>query len=435
VAEVNLYTGLSYQAVMTTSENKLTYLLAEVCPGEEIGAGPMGLNLAIVLDKSGSMYAEGKLNYVIQAVNQAIDMLRANDLCSIIAFAERARVLIPSSQLYDKSTAKLMVNKIDHVDVGAGTDMLKAIDAALYEVRRNFSRDRLNHIILLTDGQTLNEKQCLDRCIMAAEEGISISTIGVGDDFNEKFLLQIASMCRGTSYYIDRPSNIQDIFTHELAGVQNVVVKNCRLNLKLPKDVTVRRVYKVKPLINDLGTPQVTDRRCSIELADLQRNEKQSALYELILPSRYAGVYRIASVSVSYEIPGQGVYDNVNSQDVTITYTDDPSQASAVTPKVMQIVDSVSIFRQQTRALQLAQEGERGKATQLLRSAATQLLQQGQKELADQALSEANRLERGSAASAAGTKKLEYGTRKLTQLLSEVPDFDSPSGVVDLTKK
>ena len=184
-----------------------------------------------------------------------------------------------------------------------------------------------------------------------------------------------------------------------------------------------------------MGTPQIIDRKCSIELADLQRNEKQSVLYELILPSRYAGVYRIASVSVSYEIPGQGVYDNVNPQDVTITYTDDPSQASAVTPKVMQIVDSVSIFRQQTRALQLAQEGERGKATQLLRSAATQLLQQGQKELADQALSEANRLERGSAASAAGTKKLEYGTRKLTQLLSEVPDFDSPSGVVDLTKK
>ncbi|MGM9991821.1 MAG: VWA domain-containing protein [Candidatus Bruticola sp.] len=425
MAEVNLYTGLSYQAVMTTSENKLTYLLAEVCPGEEIGSGPMGLNLAIVLDKSGSMYAEGKLNYVIQAVNHAVDMLRTNDLCSIVVFAERARVLIPSSQLYDKSTAKLMVNKIDGIDVGAGTDMLKAIDAALYEVRRNFSRDKLNHIIVLTDGQTLNEKQCYERCVMAAEEGISVSTIGVGDDFNEKFLLKIASMCRGTSYYIDRPSDITDIFAKELAGVQNVVVKNCRLNLKLSKDVTIRRAYKVKPLINDLGMPEVVDRKCSIALSDLQRNERQSILYELILPSRYSGVYRIATAGVSYEIPGRGLFENVNSQDITITYTDDASQASVVTPKVMQIVDSVSIFRQQTRALQLAKEGDKGRATQLLRSAATQLLQQGQQELANQALSEADRLERGSAASAAGTKKLEYGTRKLTQLLSELPDFNN----------
>ncbi len=423
MTEVNLRTSLSYQAVMTTSENKLTYLLAEVSPGEEIGGSSLGLNLAIVLDKSGSMYAAEKLDYVIQAVSHAIDMLRPQDLCSIVVFADRARVLIPSSQLYDKSTAKLMIQKLDHVDVGSGTDMLRAIDAALYEVRRNFSRDRLNHIIILTDGQTLNEKQCRERCVMAAEEGISVSTIGVGDDFNEKFLLNIANSCRGTSYYIDRPCDIQQIFASELAGVQNVIVKNCRLNLKLSKDVSVRRVYKVKPLINDLGAPEVVDRLCSLPLADLQRNETQSMLFELILPSRRAGVYRLAQASLSYEIPGQGVQENQSPQDITITYTEDPSQAAVVTPKVLQIVDSVSIFRQQTRALQLAKEGDRGRATQLLRSTATQLLQQGHEELANQALSEALSLEKGGMASSAGTKKLEYGTRKLTQLLSEVPDI------------
>ncbi|MCR4783951.1 MAG: VWA domain-containing protein [bacterium] len=426
MAEVNLSTSLGYQAVMTTSENKLAYLLAEVKPGDEVGLGPVNLNLAIVLDKSGSMYAAQKLDFVIQAVKQAVDMLRPNDLCSIVIFAERARVLIPSSQIYDKGTTKVMIDKIDHVDVGSGTNMLRAVDAALYEVRRNFSRDRLNHIIVLTDGQTLCERECYERCVMAAEEGISVSTIGVGDDFNEQFLLKIANSCRGTSYYIDEPRDIQEIFTRELAGVQNVVLKNCRLNLKLCKDVVVRHAYKVKPLINDLGAPEVVDRFCSIELADLQKGETQSVLYELLLPSRRSGVYRIATSSMSYEIPGRGVCDNMAPQEVTITYTDDPSQASIVTPKVLQIVDSVSIFRQQTRALQLAQEGDRGKATQLLRSAATQLLQQGQKELADQALSEASRIENGSRTTSAGTKKLEYGTRKLTQLLSEVPGFPQP---------
>jgi len=171
VAEVNLVTYLSYQAVMTTSESKLVYLLADVRPGPEIGSGPAALNLAIVLDKSGSMYAAQKLDYVINAVSHVIEQLRPNDLCALIAFADKARVLIPSSQIYDKNSARQMVRKIDQIDVGSGTEMLHGINAAVEEVRRNFSRDRMNHIILLTDGLTLHEARCKEKCILATEEG------------------------------------------------------------------------------------------------------------------------------------------------------------------------------------------------------------------------------------------------------------------------
>jgi Ca-activated chloride channel family protein len=88
---------------------------------------------------------------------------------------------------------------------------------------------------------------------------------------------------------------------------------------------------------------------------------------------------------------------------------------------VIQVVDLVSVFRQQTKALELAQAGDKSKATQLLRSAATTLLQHGQKDLADQAIEEAKRIESGARMTSKGTKKLEYGTRKLTQLLDQLP--------------
>lgn len=429
MAEVNLATYLSYQAVMTTSENKLVYLLADVRPGPEIGIGPAALNLAIVLDKSGSMYAAEKLEYVIEAVSHVIDQLRPSDLCAIVAFADKARVLIPSSQIYDKHSARQMVRKIDQIDVGSGTEMLHGINAAVEEVRKNFSRERMNHIVLLTDGLTLHEGRCKEKCIMAAEEGISVSTIGVGDDFNEKLLLDIANSCRGTSYYIDIPRDIPSIFDGELRGVQNIVVRNPELHIKLAKDVNIRRAFKVKPLINDMGALPTVDRMATVRLGDLQMEETQSLLFELVLPSRMPGTYRVAQVSVGYDVPGQGHTGTTVTNDVTLTYTSDPAQASIVTPRVMQVVDAVSVFRQQTRALELAQAGDRGKATQLLRSAATQLLQQGQKELADQALAEASRIERGAGATSAGTKKLEYGTRKLTQLLDQVPPMEPPAEV------
>lgn len=414
---------ISYQNVMVTSENKLVYLLAEVLPGREpiTGGGTAAMNLSVVLDKSGSMYAAEKLEYVVTAVQHLIDQLRPNDICSIIAFADRARVVIPAGPIHDKESAKRIIRNIDHIDVGSGTEMLRGINAAIEEIKRNFSNERTNHCILLTDGLTLHERKCKERCIEGTENGITFSTIGVGDDFNEKLLIDISNSCRGKSYYIDIPRDIPDIFTQELKGVQSVTVLNPQLSIKLSKGVEIRRVHKVKPLINDMGAIPTVDRFATLKLQDLQQNEVQSVLFELILPSRRAGTYRVAKVKLGYQLPSEGNKLQELENDITITYTTDQRLASRVNPQVIQVVDLVSVFRQQTRALELAQAGDRARATTLLRSAATTLLQHGQKDLADQAIEEAKRIESGSKMTSRGTKKLEYGTRKLTQLLDTVP--------------
>ncbi len=419
-APVRLDCQLSYQNVLVTSENKLVYLLVEAIPEGEISS-TAAMNLAVVLDKSGSMYAEEKLEYVVSAVQHFIDKLRPEDICSIIAFSDKARVVIPAGPIHDKESAKRIIRNIDHIDVGSGTEMLRGINAAIEEISRNFSKDRTNHCILLTDGLTLHERKCKERCIEAAERGISFSTIGVGDDFNEKFLIDIASACRGKSYYIDIPKDIPAIFEEELSGVQSVTLLNPEISIKLSKGIEIRRVHTVKPLINDLGAIATVNRVAKIKLKNLQQNEAQSLLFELVLPSRRAGTYRIAQVKLSYEIPSEGMRREVLEKDITITYTTDKRLASKVNPKVIQVVDLVSVFRQQTRALEFAQAGDVAKATRLLKSAATTLLQHGQHDLANQALEEARRIEQGNKVSAKGTKKLEYGTRKLTQLLDQVP--------------
>jgi Ca-activated chloride channel homolog len=418
--EVILDAKLSYQNVLVTSENKMVYLLIEVKAGREASFGPAPLNLSIVLDKSGSMYAAEKLEYVIEAVQYVIDQLRPEDIVSIVPFADKSRVLIPAGQIFDKESAKKMVRNIDQVDVGSGTEMLKGINAAISEVKRNFSRDRTNHIVLLTDGLTLHENKCKEKCKETTEYGISFSTIGVGDDFNEKLLIEIANSCRGKSYYIDIPRDIPNIFAQELQGVQSVVVMSPVLKVKLMKDIEARRVFKVKPLIVDMGTLPAIDKCITVPMSDLQKDEGQSVLFEIVMPSRQQGTYRIARVEAGYNVPTVGSSE-VLTQDILINYTPDQAIASIVNPQVMQVIDLVSVFRQQTKALEFAKAGDKAKATKLLRSAATTLLDHGQKELAEQAMAEATRIEKGSAASSAGTKKLEYGTRKLTQLLDQLP--------------
>ncbi len=419
--ELALEARLSYANVMVTSESKLLYALLEMKPAAGSPGKLAPLNLAVVLDKSGSMYEGEKLEYVKEAVQYVVSQLRPEDVFSLTAFADKGRVVIPAGLVTDREMARKIVQNIDQIEVGSGTEMSAGLDAALAEVRKNFSRERVNHVIILTDGLTQHEERCLEKCRRAADEGVSFSTIGVGDGFNEKLLIEMADKTGGSSYYIERPRDIPDIFARELAGVQSVIAQNLRLKITLPRDISIRRAFKVKPLITDLGALPVTDRKTEIKVGDLQKNELQSVLLELVLPSRQPGSYRVAQVQVLYDLPARNLADISESRDVVVGYTGDPAVASVVNPEVMQVVDMVSVFRQQTRALELAQAGEAARATQLLRSAATTLLEHGQKDLARQALDEAQRIEKGGSASPGGTKKLTYGTRKLTQLLGPVP--------------
>jgi Ca-activated chloride channel family protein len=104
--------------------------------------------------------------------------------------------------------------------------------------------------------------------------------------------------------------------------------------------------------------------------------------------------------------------------DIVVQYSDDPWAGTQTDAKVMNVVEKVSAHRLQTRALQEVQAGNIAGATVKLRAAATRLLNMGEDELAQAALQEAENLERQGQLSAAGTKKLRYETRKLTQKLT-----------------
>jgi Ca-activated chloride channel family protein len=97
--------------------------------------------------------------------------------------------------------------------------------------------------------------------------------------------------------------------------------------------------------------------------------------------------------------------------------TADAIAAKEYDPEVMNIVEKVTAFKLQTRALEEAKMGNVAGASQKLRAAATRLLEMGEEELAESALEEAENLEKSGQMSAHGTKKLRYETRKLTQRL------------------
>jgi Ca-activated chloride channel homolog len=360
----------SSEHVLSSAENFVLYVLLEAVARGSSGAGGgsrLPLNLGVVIDRSGSMYDERRLEFVIEAVKFLADNLTADDKVSIVAFADKAKVLITPEAARDKSAVKRAIDDIDLLEIGGGTQMALGMRAAIDEVKKNLSSDRLNRVLVLTDGQTYEETACLD--LVEKNRGeISFSTMGVGVEFNEKLLQRLAQDSNGKYHFIGDPAEIPSIFEDELEGLRSVSLRNGRIEVTLSQGVQVREAFRASPEIYVLGTPLVgEDRKIGYEIGDLQAGVPGSVLLTLVLPPRKPGQVRILQSTFHYEVPGGA--ENTVSCDLTCDYTLDRTLTSKRNGRVMNLVDQVSIAKLQAKAEEELKAGNVDRATRLLGNA------------------------------------------------------------------
>src|ERR1035437_7038835 len=194
----------SSEHVLSSAENFVLYVLLEAVARGAGGGGRVPPNLGVVIDRSGSMYDERRLEFGVEAVKFLADNLSADDKVSIVAFADKAKVIITPEAARDKSAIKRAIDDIDLLEIGGGTQMALGMRAAIDEVKKNLSPDRLNRVLVLTDGQTYEETACID-LVEKNREQISFSTMGVGVEFNEKLLQRVSQDSNGKYHFIGDP--------------------------------------------------------------------------------------------------------------------------------------------------------------------------------------------------------------------------------------
>ncbi len=371
----------SSEHVLSSAENFVLYVLLEAVArgsGGPGGGSRLPLNLGVVIDRSGSMYDERRLEFVIEAVKFLADNLTADDKVSIVAFADKAKVLITPEAARDKSAVKRAIDDIDLLEIGGGTQMALGMRAAIDEVKKNLSPDRLNRVLVLTDGQTYEETACID--LVEKNRGeISFSTMGVGVEFNEKLLQRLAQDSNGKYHFIGDPAEIPGIFEDELEGLRSVSLRNGRIEVTLSQGVQVREAFRASPEIYVLGTPLVgEDRKIGYEIGDLQAGVPGSVLLTLVLPPRNPGQVRILQSTFHYEVPGGG--ENTVSCDLTCDYTLDRTLTSKRNGRVMNLVDQVSIAKLQAKAEEELKAGQRRSRDAAARQRAARHAADGQRQ-------------------------------------------------------
>jgi len=413
--ELNIRCIMSKDSLPVTGGEQAVYALVDIKAGTGTSLGTMPANIALVLDRSGSMDGE-KMDNLKEAVGYVVDTLGDNDLVSVTIFDDQVETLVPSQPAKNRDEIKASLAK---VIVRGGTQISDGLSAGLAEVKKGIAQDRVNRIVLLTDGQTWDDE---DACLTLADEagnlGVAITSIGIGEEWNEKLLLQLAERSRGNSHWIQNPIAILDAFRQEMEGMQSVAVTNVTMTGRMSPGVRPVKVFTTVPMIADVSARTVSGSMVQADLGSLDGRKGQAVLIEARVPAHKAGVYRLGRVEITYHIPSAGISGSSVKADLNVTFAANAAAATRVNAEVMNLVEKVTAFKLQTQALTEADAGNIVAATRKFQAAATVLLNLGEDELADAVASEIAALEKTGSLTAAGTKKLEYGTRKLTQTLT-----------------
>jgi len=414
--ELNMRCIMGKDTVLATETEQAVYALVAIKSTTGALLGTMPMNIGLVVDRSGSMDGE-KMDNVKEAIGYVVDHVSDNDLVSVTIFDDQVETLIPNQAARNREQIK---SAIAGVIPRGGTQISDGLKAGLTEVMKGYARDRVNRILLITDGRTWDdEASCLKLADEAGKQGIAITSIGIGDDWNEKLLLQLAERSHGNSHWIQNPIAILDAFQQEVEGMQAVAATNLKVTARMSAGVKPFRVHATVPMIADVSNKALQNNTVVAELGSLDNKKGQALLIEARIPAQKAGTFRLGQVEVNYDVPSQGVKGHSKKADLVLTVSSDAAAATKVNAEVMNLVEKISAFKLQTRALTELEAGNIAGATQRLQSAATVLLNLGEDDLAAVAEKEILLLRKTGALSAAGTKKLEYGTRKLTQAMRQ----------------
>lgn len=397
--------------IPVTGAPQVAYLLVEATPT----AAPtvtVPLNFCLVLDRSGSMQG-AKLAAMKAATKRVIETLTPTDIVAIVIFDDTVQTLVPATPALDKAA---LLAAVDTISESGGTAMSLGMQNGQVELQKHAGPDRLSHMLLLTDGQTWgDEETCRAIARSLGQAGVKITALGLGAEWNEQLLDDLAEFTEGNSDYIADPTQIDTSFQRAVQNAQGTAAKDARLLLRLVREATPRAVHRVTPTIANLGYQPIGVNEVAVRLGDLVYGQTNSIVLDMMLPARAAGSFRIAQAEL-HLMPVGFENEHVIKQDVLLDFTTDQATA-AYDPRVMNIVEKVMAFKLQTRALAEAELGNTSGATQKLRAAATRLLDLGELELAEKTQQQADQLEQGAKLSAETQKELKYATRRLTQKL------------------
>jgi Ca-activated chloride channel family protein len=287
-------------------------------PGATTSARPP-LSLAVVIDRSGSMEGE-PLSNAKAAAARLVEQLGDDDAFTIVTYSSSDETVMPMSRATasNKAAAREAIMRIwddGNTCISCGIER-GATELAATPVTRGVRR-----MVLISDGQAntglYDRNELAQLAVDTAARGISISTVGVGLDFDEVTMMRLADVGHGNYYFVEDTARLADMFGRELTGLATTVAADARLVIDPLPGVSIEQAYGYQ-MMNQAG-------QIVIPLADLRAGETRKVVLRATL-SPATGRLDVAHFKLNWRRVSDGMQDSAQTQLATIVTTD----ASAV---------------------------------------------------------------------------------------------------------
>jgi Ca-activated chloride channel homolog len=296
------------------------------------------LNLAVVLDHSGSMAAAGKMDFAKEGVKLLIDALGSSDTFTLLVFDDQVQTVFGPAHVTDKEGLK---GKVSEIQPAGGTNIYDGLEAGYKAVLTTPVETEQRRVIFLTDGlPTVGRTDVGTIRAMSVgynQKYVGLTTIGLGGDVNVPLLRGLAEGGGGNFYFVEKPAAVQEVFTEELAFFVAPVAYDLELTFSELPNYSLKAVHGTalwQPVMGGgkVSVPSVflVSRTSTMPGPNGGRRGGGSAIMAELARSLTApttGPEPVGKLTLKYRIPG---HTEVETQEAEVSYLNPAGPAPEV---------------------------------------------------------------------------------------------------------
>lgn len=317
------------------------------------------VNMAIVIDKSGSMQGE-RIRQARLAAAAVLDRLRDDDIISVVAFDSGVNVIVPATRASSRAEIR---RGIERIGAGGSTALFAGVSKGSAELRKFMDQELVNRVILLSDGKAnvgpKSPGALGDLGASLMKDGISVSTIGLGLGYNEDLMVRLSRESDGNHSFVEEPDDLAAIFDREFGEAMSVIAQDVEIRIDCGEGI--------KPL-RTLGRPsEISGRTVVAQMNQLYGGQQRNLLLEVEVPAHEPeDMIDLASVTATFRDLDSDKKLSLNHQAqarVTASREEVKQQENKAVISEFTLQEAVV---ENERALQLRDEGRVEEAQQIL---------------------------------------------------------------------